>query len=118
MSEAALHKAVVDFLTLALPYGAVLHHSPNAGKRGWYAQAALKTHGVQKGWPDIEVLYKGQPFFVELKAPRKYADKDQRACHERLRAAGCHVAICRSIEEVDGYLRALMPLRTRPVEAA
>lgn len=100
MTEAQLHTAVIDYLSRALNASAVVHHSPNEGRRGWKAQRALKTHGTRKGWPDIEIVAGGHVYFLELKAPRKYPTPAQRACHMDLRAAGCEVAVCRSIEEI------------------
>ncbi len=113
MSEADLHATVEEFLDLALPPLTARHHSPNEGKRGWAAQRAIKRQGVHKGWPDIEVFYQGQAFFIELKDGKRKLSPDQRACHLALKSAGCPVAVCRSIHEVHSFLKRYMPLRAR-----
>ncbi len=114
MSEADLHAAVEEFLALALPPLTARHHSPNEGSRGWAAQRAIKKQGMHKGWPDIEVFYQGRAFFVELKDGNRKLSPDQRACHLVLQAAGCPVAVCRSLDAVAAFLGEHMPLRAWP----
>lgn len=114
MRERELHSAVVLFLGYALPVTAVLHHSPNEGKRGLQAQRDLKTSGVRTGWPDLEIIYQGRAYFLELKAPHKYPSAEQRAVHASLRAAGCEAVTCRSVAEVEMALSGWgIPLRAR-----
>ncbi len=111
MTEAALHTTVAEYLNLALPADAVWHHSPNEGKRGFKAQRDIKKMGVHKGWPDIEIVYRGEVVFIELKAGTRKLSPDQLACHVRLEAAGCPVALCRSLDDVETFLWELMPMR-------
>ena len=99
MRESSLHAAVVQFLALALPREAVFHHSPNEGKRGWQAQRDLKSHGVRKGWPDLEVLYGGKAIFLELKAPGKKLEPHQSEVHRQIKLAGCEVFTIHSLSE-------------------
>lgn len=118
MREADLHTVVVQWLKWHLPASAIFHHSPNEGKRGWRSQAALKSHGTQAGWPDLEILYAGTAYFIELKAPKKYLTPAQKAMHERLRAAGFVVLTCRSLAEVETTLDLWgLPLRVRTAVA-
>lgn len=104
MLERDLHKAVVQFLRWNLPDKAIVQHAMNEGKRGWRYQQMLKTHGVQAGWPDLEILHDGKLVLIELKAPKKHPTSIQKAMHERLRDAGFAVHVCRSIEEVQTVL--------------
>lgn len=114
MSEATLHAAVAQYLNLALPADAIWHHSPNEGKRGWRAQAAIKREGVRAGWPDIEIVWQGRVYFIELKAPKRNLSPAQKALHPRLRAAGALVMTCRTPEEVETILSLWgVPLRAR-----
>lgn len=114
MRERQIHVAVVDFLRLALPSDAVLHHSPNEGRRGWTGQRDLKTHGVTTGWPDLEIFWRKKSYFIELKAPKKYPTAEQKECHRRLRDAGFAVLVCRSIADVEMFLQGEgMPLNAR-----
>jgi len=112
MNERKLHETVVAWLKVSLPHDAVFHHSPNEGRRGWHAQRAIKSHGVHKGWPDIEIIYRGQPFFIELKAPGKYPTPAQRETIAALKAAGAECLVARSIEHVNEFLVRFMELKT------
>ena len=111
MSEAALHAAVHHYLTVALPAGAIHHHSPNEGRRGWKAQRAIKQQGVRPGWPDIEIIWKGRAYFVELKFGKNKLTPAQKNTIQALRDCGSPVALCRTIGDVHSFLKAYMPLR-------
>lgn len=114
MRERQIHSAVVAYLAVALPADAILHHSPNEGKRGWNAQRDLKAHGTMKGWPDLEIFWQAKTYFIELKAPKKYPTAEQKACHHRLRDAGFAVLVCRSVADVELFLEGEgVPLRAR-----
>ena len=103
-SEASLQAQVAQFLRLALPSDAIFHHSPGEGKRGWRAQASLKASGFTPGWPDVEIVWSGRVYFLELKSVRGRLTPAQILCHERLRAAGAAVALVRSLGEVAKQL--------------
>lgn len=110
--EAVLQHAVMTFLAAALPSDAITHHSPGEGKRTKGAQAALSRSGFCKGWPDIEIVWQGRVYFIELKAARGVLSAAQRETHRRLVYSGATVAVCRSVDGVERALRdAGMPLR-------
>ncbi len=109
--EEALHRAVADYLNIALPANSAWTTMP-AGGGGRVRGARLKAMGYCKGWPDIEIVWGGFAHFIELKVPGKYPGADQKKCHANLRIAGAVVAVCRRIEEVEGTLRGWgIPLR-------
>lgn len=111
-AEEKLQAQVMQYLTLALPDGAVAHHSPGEGLRSKRAQGELKRSGHQKGWPDIEIVFRGRIYFIELKVPGTYPSPAQRAMHKRLMYADAPVMLCRSGTEVEAQLReACIPLR-------
>ena len=101
MRESDLHAAVVQFLALALPREAVYHHSPNAARRTRREIAEIKSHGMRTGWPDLEIVYRGGVYFIELKAPNKHVSPEQAQCHRELRCAGARVGVARSLVEVS-----------------
>lgn len=110
--EADLMYSVKQYLEVALPPDAVFHHSPGEGKRTLRAQAELKRSGFQAGWPDIEIVWRGRFFGIELKAPDGALSAAQRHMHKRLLVAGADVMLCRSVEDVEAQLReACIPLR-------
>lgn len=112
LTEDQLHSNVVSALRIMLPSNAVLHHSPNEGKRGWRAQSWLKRAGTRAGWPDIELIYDGKFYGIELKAGTRKPTAIQAATHDDLWAAGARIKICRSIEDVIDALEGWkIPLR-------
>jgi hypothetical protein len=102
--EARLQADWAAFLARALPPDAVHHHSPGEGRRGWRAQAALKSSGFTTGWPDSEIVWRGRVFFLELKAPGRRPTESQRACHAKLLAAGAEVAVGTTLDELYGHV--------------
>jgi hypothetical protein len=114
MTEAQLHTQVVNWLRMALPEGAVLNHSPaGIGQLGWKGKAAMKTHGYHAGWPDLEIIYRGRPIFIELKSKTGRVSAVQRICHHRLTLAGAVVTVCKSLGDVELFLGQLMPLQAK-----
>ena len=105
-TEAPLNATVTQYSALALQRGVVVHHSPNAGRRSFQAQRALKSNDVRKGWPDIELVAGGKVYFVEFKTSGRYPSPAQRACQADLERAGCKVAVARSFKEVETVVRA------------
>lgn len=100
MREAQLHKAVADFLSLALRPPTFWTTFP-AGGGGLIRGRQLKRAGLKAGLPDLIIIHDGRLFGIELKAPKKYPSPEQRAVHAELRAAGCEVFIARSVMEVQ-----------------
>ncbi len=103
--EADLQAAVMAFLRSALPPDAVANHAPGEGKRSKAAQAALVRSGYRKGWPDIEVVWRGRAYFIELKAAHGIMSAAQRETHRQLVYAGAEVMVCKSVEQVEAALR-------------
>ena len=112
MSEDQLQAAVAQYLAVALPHGAVPHHSPGEGQRSPGARARLVQSGFCTGWPDLEIVHQGRIIFIELKTLGGSLRKTQRATHRRLLEAGAPVMVCRSLAEVEDGLRGLQ-LRLR-----
>lgn len=114
MTEAELHADIVTKLRVLLPSNAVLHHSPNEGKRGWHAQKWLKVSGTRRGWPDLEIIFEGRFYGIELKAGKRKPDAVQAATHDALFVAGAKIKTCRSLDDVvDALTGWKIPLRGR-----
>lgn len=113
--ELALHKAVVAYLRVACPQppeGPLWWHTHNEGKRSKADAATAKAMGQWRGLPDLLLLWRGRLHGIELKAGRGKLSPAQDRCHEALTLAGAVVTTCRSVEEVDGFLRACgVPMR-------
>ena len=114
LTERDLQIQVMDYLKWALADGAVAFHVPMGGSRNRLEAINLKRMGTTAGVPDIEVLYRGRAYFVELKLGKKGALSDsQKHMISRIEGAGCRVAVCRSLEEVKVFLRECgVPMRT------
>lgn len=106
--EGPIHRAILDYLRLALP-DAVIHHSPN--ERDMRGPAAIRqiirarALGTRKGWPDIEVILPGRCLFFEVKSPGCYPTQEQREVGEALRALGHFWAVVRSVDDAEAALR-------------
>lgn len=112
--EARLQHAVMQYLALALPPDAIAHHSPGEGMRGLRAQRDLKRSGFKSGWPDVEIVYRGRVYFIELKAPKGTLSAAQRAMLARLNYCGAPAMVARSVEEAaEALLSWDVPLRAR-----
>ena len=113
MTEAELHKLIVDYLQIALPAGSVVHHSPNEGRHKVAYRAKQKRLGMRAGWPDLEIFVQRtwwqadqpwSPIFLEIKTPKGRVSPAQHAVHAELETAGCAVAVVRSVEDVAEIL--------------
>lgn len=117
ITEAALHASIVDYCASVLPRGAVLHHSPNEGKRGWKSQQWFKSSGVQSGWPDLEIFYHGAVLFLEVKSAKGKVEPTQENIHARLADAGFAPVVVRSFTEAEAAIQSFIKAAWR-TEAA
>lgn len=113
--EEQMQRAVAAFLDAALPPDAVWWAVPNQrGTRKRFEMGVLKALGVKPGVPDVQVIHRGRPILIELKAPKNgRRSPDQVEMHNRITLAGGVVATCRSVEEVAAFLGQIVPLRGR-----
>jgi hypothetical protein len=107
MTERDLQTAVFEFFAVALPQDCVAFCVPNGDGRMTRAPGALA------GIPDICLIYRGRPIFIELKTKRGAVKMHQRFMHDRLTLSGAVVMVCRSLDEVVDFLAPLVPLRGR-----
>ncbi|MCW2242199.1 VRR-NUC domain-containing protein [Azospirillum canadense] len=110
--EEQFHIGVANHLEIVLPVDAWFCHVPNGGKRSKAEAARLKAMGTKAGTPDIEIVYQGRSYWIELKSASGSLSKAQKDCHADLRRAGAPVATARTLEEVETALRGWgIPLR-------
>lgn len=109
--EDRLHEQVWRALTYALPADAVCTSHENR-QNGIREGARRKRRGCLAGWPDIQIIWSGRTYLIELKAPGGSLSPVQRDMHERIERAGVPVAVCRSVDGVLNYLSACgLPMR-------
>jgi hypothetical protein len=126
VNEDTIHRLIVVWLKEALPPDAILHHSPNEGKRHVNFKAKLKRLGCKWGWPDIEIFVplrywraETQPagLFLEVKSAAGKVSIEQAARHVELLAAGQHVAVVKNLGQVRNFLHPLIALREDAAKA-
>ena len=120
VSEQQIQMDVIRWLDLVLPSGSLRHHSPNESlARPQYRKKQGKM-GLQKGWPDIEIFCQPtwflegvawSPIFIELKSEKGRLTPEQKQVLAALETAGCHTAVCRSVEDVKNFLSQIIKLK-------
>lgn len=112
--EFRLHCAVATWLTVCLKppaWWTSLEHGVKLPPATW---RRMQRIGVRAGIPDILVVHDGRCHWIELKAGKNSTTEAQDVTHERLRAAGCPVVVCRSTDDVRANLMAWgVPIRER-----
>jgi hypothetical protein len=118
--EHAMQTTLAVFLGRALPSEVAWtsvdpatdqHMDDAAGRR-------RKDRGIKPGWPDVQFIYQGRFYGIELKiGDGKQSDYQAQRQAEIERAGGVYV-ICRSVEEVERQLRAWgFPMRATTMAA-
>ena len=102
--EEDLARTVAAYLDLALPEDACWTTIP-AGGGGRVRGAKLKAMGYKPGWPDLQIVYRGQLICIELKAKYRTLSPEQKAMHEHLALAGALPFVVWTVEEVELFLR-------------
>tara|TARA_R110000772_G_scaffold240185_2_gene352361 strand:+ start:230 stop:619 length:390 start_codon:yes stop_codon:yes gene_type:complete len=119
-TEDQLQMRIGQWLDLALPPGAVWHHSPNEGNRHVAYKVKQKRMGTKAGWPDIEIFVPGDQskvgisisIFIELKRLKGgKLSENQAMVRDKLELAGCFWQLCRSIDQVHEFLEGIIKLR-------
>jgi len=112
--ERALQRAVAEFLARALPPDAIFSALPGGDGKVTLAP------GYRSGLSDMIVVYRGEAFFIELKSKTGRVSKEQIAFLDSVSRAGAHHMVCRSVEDVESFLRDFgkIPLRARTVARA
>ena len=111
--EDRLQITVAEFLDRALPADAVWFHVANQRKTSPRQGAKLKRMGVKPGVPDLCIIWRGRPIFIELKAGKGRVSVKQAELMASLTLAGAVVTVCRSLDEVSEFLAGVMPMRAK-----
>jgi len=99
---------VLDYLRLALP-GALIHHSPQelglSGPEVARQIARSKHLGMVVGYPDLVVLWRGQPWYFEVKSEGGRLTDAQRAVGRIIEEQGGRFAVVRSVDDAAECVR-------------
>lgn len=116
--EQDLQRQVCNIFDLLLPKDVAWFAIPNGGARSKPEAAIMKGLGTKAGIPDLCLIYRGRPHFIELKAPNGRLSQNQKDMHQRLTLAGAIVITCRSLEDVADFLGVIgIPARKVKVAA-
>ncbi|MCP4206095.1 MAG: hypothetical protein GY767_03475 [Shimia sp.] len=104
--EGPIHEAILAHLRARFPqFAGTIHHSPNeVDMKGPQAQRMVvkaKRLGMQPGWPDIHMLWHGNFWAFEVKAPTGRVSEAQREAGAAIIAAGGKWAVVRGTSDVD-----------------
>jgi hypothetical protein len=101
--EAEIQRAIVAALRVALPSGAIVHHSGHEQRggdaRAKLAQAIGVGMGVHPGFADLVIVSEGRVAFLEVKTAKGRLSGDQKAFRDIIRAQGLPYAVVRSIDD-------------------
>jgi hypothetical protein len=113
-TETAIHIAIVNLLYLALPKGAIIHHSHNEGKRSKADAGKAKAMGQRPGFPDIIIMWQRVTYMLEVKTATGRQSNVQKDFERDAAATGFpFYAIVRSVSEAEATLKAWgIPIRT------
>lgn len=96
--ELLLQMEIVEMLKTKLKRD-VFYTAFPAGGGGRVRGAKLKKAGLQAGWPDIQLIYKGRFYGLEIKTPIGRLSPAQIDLHKKLTGSGCLIAVVRSVSE-------------------
>ncbi len=99
MTEAQIHKAVVQHLIQRGAPSIFWFHPANGGRRSWSEGKSFKAMGVVPGVPDIIIIKGGETFGLELKSLSGAVRPSQRLCHAAMQEAGATTAIAKGLDE-------------------
>jgi hypothetical protein len=108
--EAAIQRAIVQALRLALPPGTIVHASCHevrgSSDRARRMQEIHKGMGAMPGFPDLIVLASGRVLFLEVKTPRGHSSEAQRRFAMAAEGQGHGYAVVRSVADALAALAA------------
>ena len=97
-SEDSIQAALFQHIALRRCEGVFAYHPANGGQRNPATGRKLKAMGVKPGVPDVALIVRGKPHFIELKAERGYMSPAQKLCRDEIQAAGGEWALCRGLD--------------------
>lgn len=96
--EMKLQIRCVTFLTYRYS-DLIWNHSPNEGKRSDRAGNTLKQMGMQKGWPDLEIISRDKTVFIEFKTTKGRQSESQKRIQLMLEKLGIAYYLCRTYQD-------------------
>lgn len=103
--EDILQISVCKYIAYAYPF-AVVHHSPNEGRRSRFEQYLIKQLHTMSGFPDLVILAEQKRiFFIELKTIRnKSVSPAQKWWIDALTKFGFEAKVCYGFDEAKDFI--------------
>lgn len=106
--ESALQRQIAEFCDRCLPDDAIWLTIPGGDGKMTLAP------GYKSGTPDGVIIHRGKAIFFELKRKRRSrTHANQLALHSHLTLCGAVTCVCRSLEEFEGFISMIIPLKGR-----
>ena len=99
-SEYDVQCEIVTFLRQNLKPLALFTSFP-AGGGGRIRGAKLKKSGLARGWPDLQIVYKGKYYGLEVKNDKGVVSDCQKELHKQLIKQGAKVRVVKSVFDVE-----------------
>mgnify|MGYP003146495388 CR=1 FL=1 len=96
--ELVLQTEIVSYIRTILKDKVMLTAFPSGGG-GMIRGGKLKRAGLVAGWPDLQLVFKGRYYGLEIKTPIGILSPMQKKIHKQLVSNNCKVAVARSVEQ-------------------
>ena len=108
--EQAIQRAVVQYLGIMENLGELFYYAvPNGGLRSKIEASIFKSLGVRAGVSDIVVMFPGgKCAFIEIKSAKGRLSEAQQRFKNQVEHFGFEYAECRSVTEVEAFVRRLI----------
>lgn len=119
-SEAAVQKAIFEWISYHPQISDLTFHFPNEGKRSKAFGAHLKKLGMKAGVADIFIAMPNEYYcglWIELKTSKGVLSHEQSRFLTTMSAQGYCTAVCRSFEEAVQCITTYMEMPTRKLTA-
>ena len=97
-TESILQASIFETIKLVLSKDVLITCFPSGGG-GKIRGARLKKMGLSIGWPDLQLIHKGQYYGLEVKTPVGRLSPSQSELHKKLTDQGAKVAVVKSEKE-------------------
>ena len=95
---------IYEMLKMVLKKNALMTCFPSGGG-GKVRGARLKRMGLVPGWPDIQIIYQGKYYGIEVKTSKGVLSPNQKTLHDSLINQGAKVAVVKSVAEAVDQAR-------------
>ena len=97
-SEHVIQSTIARHLEMRKQPGVFWFAVPNGGKRDPVTGRVMKAEGVRPGVPDLGLIIKGQPYFLEVKKENGKLSQAQRELRVEIEAAGAVWAVAKGLD--------------------